>query len=404
MENQVALRINDITEMLQTAPDVLQRNELSVSKCRTAGQAFIDTIEGAGGRIVSDEMDASVKAYLDKVNVTVKNMNERRKPVTQILTSISKRFTSLEGEIDPKGAGTLPNILQSKRNDYAAWKIAEQKKREEEARRAKAAEDEKISYRSGLSALLDTVFSEYEGRRLRELHAFFEGVTLNNYGERLASLQTYITVFDWKDFCAYVKDGIVTSYIDAATREAIKLDVAKAKKIAFARRYQNDLTLSRSEYIDRMPSKKKSLEEEAILRQKDAEAASKAEEERKLNEAAELAKAETERLQRESEAAARIEAERRAAEAASALNFMNEITPAAATKVKVTKKIQVLNPRGFAEIYHLWFIQEGVNCTMEDLEKIHKKMISFCEKKANSDGGETIKSAFVKYVDDVKAK
>ena len=40
---------------------------------------------------------------------------------------------------------------------------------------------------------------------------------------------------------------------------------------------------------------------------------------------------------------------------------------------------------------------------MEDLEKVHKKMITYCEKVVNKDG-EQIQSAFVKYVDDVTAK
>ena len=51
----------------------------------------------------------------------------------------------------------------------------------------------------------------------------------------------------------------------------------------------------------------------------------------------------------------------------------------------------------------MWFMREGINMSMEDLEKIHKKMISYCEKTANKDG-ERIQSAFVKYVDDVTAK
>ena len=51
----------------------------------------------------------------------------------------------------------------------------------------------------------------------------------------------------------------------------------------------------------------------------------------------------------------------------------------------------------------MWFMREGINMSMEDLEKIHKKMISYCEKTANKDG-ERIQSAFVKYVDDITAK
>ena len=39
----------------------------------------------------------------------------------------------------------------------------------------------------------------------------------------------------------------------------------------------------------------------------------------------------------------------------------------------------------------------------EELEKIHKKMISFCEKKANSDDEMKIKSKYIRYEEEVKA-
>ena len=72
------------------------------------------------------------------------------------------------------------------------------------------------------------------------------------------------------------------------------------------------------------------------------------------------------------------------------------------TKAKIKKKIQVTNPQGFMQVYQMWFMREGINMSMEDLEKIHKKMISYCEKVVNKDG-ERIQSAFVRYVDDVIA-
>ena len=54
-------------------------------------------------------------------------------------------------------------------------------------------------------------------------------------------------------------------------------------------------------------------------------------------------------------------------------------------------------------LYQMWFTKERVNMTNDELDKVHKKMITFCEKMANKDG-ETIQSPFIQYVDDVKAK
>lgn len=60
-------------------------------------------------------------------------MNKRRKPLTQLLATVSKSFTSLESAIDIKSVTTIPYKLQQARNRYAAKKLAEQKRREEEA-------------------------------------------------------------------------------------------------------------------------------------------------------------------------------------------------------------------------------------------------------------------------------
>ena len=73
--------------------------------------------------------------FIDKVKVTVKNMNERRSPITQLLTQVAKSFTVLESQIDLKTAGSIANKLQAERNKYAAKKLEEQKKAAEEARR-----------------------------------------------------------------------------------------------------------------------------------------------------------------------------------------------------------------------------------------------------------------------------
>ena len=83
---------------------------------------------------------------------------------------------------------------------------------------------------------------------------------------------------------------------------------------------------------------------------------------------------------------------------------MNEAAPDAPVNAKVKKVIQVVHPKGFVELYQLWFMKEGCNLSIDELEKAHKKMITFCEKEANKDGGEQIKSAYIKYVDEVKAK
>ena len=273
--NLPALNVQEFTNIMQSAPDTLARNEHSVSACNSAGKALIDTIEANGG-IDSEELDAEVSKYIEKVKITIKNMNERRKPITQLLQAVSKHFTGLESEIDLKG-DTIPARLQTFRNEYAAKKLAEQKRREEEARRMQMIENEKASYRSDLTLLLEGIFSEYSRYAVAKIQRLYDGATLENYDENLRSIQGESTEFNWSDFAAGVKDNIPLSYLTQEQRNEIKMNVVKTIREDMARRYADVLLDVRQSLLDRMPSKRKALEEEAELAKQNAELARKAE-------------------------------------------------------------------------------------------------------------------------------
>lgn len=78
--NNLPFKANEVISILQTAPDILARNEASVSACTNAGKTLLDTIEGNGG-IGTDEIDTAVQEYLAKSKKTVENMNNRREAV-----------------------------------------------------------------------------------------------------------------------------------------------------------------------------------------------------------------------------------------------------------------------------------------------------------------------------------
>lgn len=400
--NNLPFKPNEVVNVLQTAPDILTRNEASVSACTNAGQALLDTIEGTGG-ICTDEVDTEVQEYIAKSKKTVENMNARRKIITQMLTAISKRFTLLESSIDIKSAGTIPHKLQLARNKYAAKKLEEQKKREEEARRIQMAENEKAQYKADITLLLENTYAIYVSRHINALNGMFNHTTLATYNEACRQIKEVNTTFNWTDFANNVKDTIQTYYMDAATRTRIKNEIASTKKVEFANRYSFELDDLKQSLIDRLPSLRKQLEEQEELRRTNAEEAARQEEIRRQQQQVQARRQEEERKRKEEEAKAKAEADKAAAEVQAAFDFSAASMPSTPTKAKVKKKIQITNPQGFLQVYQMWFTREGINMSMEDLEKVHKKMITYCEKVVNKDG-EEIKSAFVKYIDDVTAK
>ncbi|MRX92034.1 hypothetical protein [Parabacteroides goldsteinii] len=400
--NNSLIKVEEFNQIMQSAPATLQRNQASVSACNQTGQALLDTIEAEGG-ISSDELDATVSEYLEKTKITVENMNKRRKPLTQLLATVSKSFTSLESAIDIKSVTTIPYKLQQARNKYAAKKLEEQKKREAEARRIQLTENEKAQYKADITLLLDTTYANYVSRHIKALSGMYDHATLASYNDVCRQIKEANVTFNWTDFANNVKDTFQTFYMDAATRTGIKNELASIKKVEYTKRYSFELEDLKQSLIDRLPSLRKQLEEQEELRRTNAVEAARQEEQRRKEQQEQLRKQEEERKRREAEAKAKAEAEKAAAEVQAAFDFSAASMPSTPTKAKVKKKIQITNPQGFLQVYQMWFTREGINMSMEDLEKVHKKMITYCEKVVNKDG-EEIKSAFVKYIDDVTAK
>ena len=108
------IKIDEAKNILSSFPDIMGKNTNSVKKCNEAGQALLDTIEGEG---MNETIDQATADYLKKVSVTLKNMDERRKPITQIFDRIRSFFTSQEKQIDPKDPSTIPGKLVIKRNE-----------------------------------------------------------------------------------------------------------------------------------------------------------------------------------------------------------------------------------------------------------------------------------------------
>lgn len=166
--NNLPFKANEVVNILQAAPGILTDNETRVTRCSNAGKSLLDTINATNG-INSDEVDGQVQKFIEASKQTLKRINGSRTPITQMLTAISKRFTSLESEIDVKTSGTIPYKLQRARNEYAAKKLEEQKKREEEARRIQLVENEKAQYKADITLLLDTTYANYISRHINAL-------------------------------------------------------------------------------------------------------------------------------------------------------------------------------------------------------------------------------------------
>lgn len=393
------IKVEEFTSLMKSAPDALGKNQKSIANCNSAGQTILDTIQGEG---MTDELDAKAAEYLKKVNVTITNMKSRRAPVTQLFDRIRSIFTTDEKAIDPKDKSTIPGKIAAERDRYAALKREEERRKQQEMQRQANIEKEKGTYRLAIEQAINTHMSSYFAEQQKNLSHIWESITLATFELKEKSIRGWSTLYPREHFDTF-NQGITTYYLDAQTKENIKAEILSNKYSAFSQQYKFDMEDLRQSFIDRLSSKKQELIEEEELRKKDAEAAAKAETERKQRE-------EEERKQRELEIQQKEHEQQQKAESSIQSAQMNSLFATAAasvttrtSKAKVTERIKILHPAGFLEIYQMWWINEGQNLTIEELEKIHKKMISFCEKKANSDDEMKIKSKYIRYEEEVKA-
>lgn len=393
------IKVEEFTSLMKSAPDALGKNQKSIANCNSAGQAILDTIQGEG---MTDELDAKAAEYLKKVNVTITNMKSRRAPVTQLFDRIRSIFTTDEKAIDPKDNSTIPGKIAAERDRYAALKREEERRKQQEMQRQANIEKEKGTYRLAIEQAINTHVSSYFAEQQKNLSHIWESITLATFELKEKSIRGWSTLYPREHFDTFNQD-ITTYYLDAQTKANIKAEILYNKYSALSQQYKFDMEDLRQSFIDRLSSKKQELIEEEEWRKKDAEAAAKAETERKQREEEERKQRELEIQQKEHELQQKAESSIQSAQMNSLFATAAASVTTRTSKAKVTERIKILHPAGFLEIYQMWWINEGQNLTIEELEKIHKKMISFCEKKANSDDEMKIKSKYIRYEEEVKA-
>lgn len=391
----IASSAENVGVIVRNTPENYSKNQLSCGRCRMAGEKLLDEIKTKG---MSDALDQMVAKYIEKTRRTVKEMNERRAPLTKLFDQVRKEFTGLENDIDPTKAGTVPYQLQQYRNQYAAKKREQEeaRRRAEEAQRQ--AEAARSKYRTDCMEDYKAKFNELVNTRINELTELNSNVTL----ETMKAV--YDTVFAFAtelpaDWCPM---SSVRQPLNLTPEEArqIRGEVMKGLLGQFSEQYKAEIGDYRQDILDKLPSKKVELERAAKA---NAAEAARIKAEMAQREAAEAARKEAERKAREQEEAKKAEALKANSEAVNLFNLAQATTPAYQPKTKVTKKINVTGPSGYMQVLSMWWAKEGCNLSKEELDKIFKKMITFCEKLANKEGEEIIDPG-IEYVDDVKAQ
>lgn len=397
MSNEITIiRPENMREIMQAAPPCYELNRTSRDNCVNFGQNILHAIHQQG---MDDELDKQAAAFIERARHTVKVMNERRSPVTKLFDQVRAAYTAVENEIDPTKTGTIGYQLQQLRNQYAAKKRAEEEKRLREETERRRAEEAARKFRMDVEDDFRQKFQDLVNSTLNKITEADNSLTLENYDSSLALLRSIKAATE--DCVPAWIETLHTSRLIPTGIKAADVEKEIRQKLCrqFCDQYLSEVGDTADCTIDRLPSKKANLERMAKA---DAEEAARIKAEMEARQKAEAERMERERAAREAEEKRKAEMERGAAEMKSLFDGQAAVA-GYRPKTKVTKRINLLNPEGIMPILSLWWSKEGCTLTVEELARMFKKQITFCEKLANKEDI-FVKNESVEYTEEVKAK
>lgn len=396
------VRKENVQMIAQSAPEVYQSNTTSCQKCTDFGKKLLAQIKEQG---MNDELDMQCATYINKARNTVKKMNTNRSAITKLFDQIRSEFTGMENSIDPTKTDSVPYQIQQARNAYAA------KKREEEERKRRAEllrqqrEQAFNAYKADVEDDYKRSFNTYTVNSINALTELNANITLDNYEEQCKAIKQFSATLpqDWatKTPCN-VRIPAELADMQDKLREVRTSIIAKLMQ-QFTEQYEFEVGDYRDTIMDALPSKKAELERMAKA---NAEEKARMAAELKAREAAETKRIEEERKRKEEEEAAKKKMQQEASEVGNLFGQQSIVTPAGyQPKTSVKKRLVFHDAQGILAAVSLWWSKEGQFQPVEELAKVFKKQITYCEKVANDkDHPEFINSTSVSYEEEVKAK
>lgn len=399
-DNAQALTIfepRNVQTLAELAPQSYRDNQLSHTRCLEVGSVLLLKIRKEG---MSDALDMEIAKFIEKAKITVKKMNGKRTPVTQLFDQIRKVYTSMENDVDPAKAESIPNQLQAYRNAYAKKKHEEEERRRREEAMRQAKENAKKRYRSEVEDDYVKQFNALVNKSINELTDMDKLLTLDNYEIIYDGVKEYICELP-ETWCQTVISGAYRpAELTPEECRAIQANVMAGLVNRFKEQFPFEVQSTRDDILDRMPSKKKELER---IAKASAEEAAKIKAQMEAKEREEAARKEAERREREKQetAAAQLAAEKQEMDGLFGAPVAAPVVYQPKTQVK--KKVVIETAEGIMKVVAFWWSQVGCTLTMEELSKEFKKQITYANTAANSKDAPMFISD-VRYVDDVKAK
>lgn len=388
-QNTETGEFNNLPVILNSAPEILMQNQTSKSKATEAYLTIENLITDNG---MSDFYDNELAKFVEKGKKTITSMNDRRKPVTQMIDLIKKEFTSLESDLK-----STVDKAQSQRNAYATEKMKIKQEEDRQAALRLAKEKEIIEYRKSCEIAVSSYFTECASKIKSQFLNDFNSLTLENIDK--AGFESTSSNFD-----TYFYKGINLTFpdnslLDKGTLDSIRSEFIDADYSAQKAQFKAEMQSQLRELVDKIPSKKAELQTLALADAAETERLLKEKEAREKDEADRIAK-EAENKRKEAETAASVKA---AGEQAAVL-VDAQVGLFEAPKVVESYEIKLTNIAGYLMLIQFWFEKEGKSLPQDKFEKFtFARAKAFCENYAKKND-EFIKNPTIIYEPKYKAK
>lgn len=397
-DNKQAMTIfepQNVRTLAELAPQSYRDNLLSHTRCLEAGNQLLARVKQEG---MTDALDMDIAKYIDKAKITVRKMNGKRSPVTQLFDQIRKVYTSMENDVDPSKAGSVPGQLQAFRNAFAKKKHEEEERRRREETARQSKENAKVRYRAEVAEDYNRQFNALINKSVNDLNDLDRQLAVDNYKTVSEAL---------KEYSCELPESWAETIISSAQRpvelspeecRAIQAGVMSGMLERFREQYRFEVQSTRDDILDRLPSKRRELERMAKA---SAEEAARIKAEMEAKERAEAARKEAERREREQReaTAAQLAAQKKEMDGLFGMAETAQYRP----KATVKKKVVVETAEDIMKVVAFWWSQEGCTKSVEELCKEFKKQITYANNAANSKDNPRFISD-CRYEDDVKAK
>lgn len=393
------IKVDEIKSIMLGAGDILAKNESLVSKATNKGQFYLDTIEGGE---MTDDLDAELNTWQVNAKAALGIMNNRRSPITQMMTKMASAFTSLEAKIDPAKPNSVYTKIQNHRNAWAKKKADVQRAKETQILKEQNIAKEKIR-------LVAEIQRQIRDAYQNKLYAFkksaqdkFNSLLLTNVDEVKKSLLELKMIYPRDKFYELPVE-ITSIYLEPSEKASLIFDTRIALYDELAANFRENMEDIQQTLLGQVSSRVLELKE--IDKSKDAETRKRLEED-----AENRRKADELKLQNETES--NKQADLQKVELEKQINTTGTLfnTTAALAEIKQDTgksrqgyKITVESAAGWGAIFLFWFEKEGQKMILADMgKKTLDQMKAFCEKHAHKQN-EKIDHASVVYEEDYKA-